>query len=521
MKPGHLWDPASRAHLPQGLRHLRTGQLRFVELVDTMRLLGFVARRQYGKTSTAAIIAIRKMARTPNHTVIFGSVKLDLGREIVRKEADVIQHQIRNLATQSAQPLNIVDNATGKTLPRDLTTDDFADLYEHSRLEFRLYHTRTTYSRTKVVALTPSAVGETGDLILDEVGRVRDFRATWEAVTPIIASRPDFRCILTTTPPPDDTHYSFELLSPPVGAEFPTRPEGNLYASTLGIPILRLSADDAHADGVPLYDMQSGRPITPDEARQASDDKDAWDRNYRVRFTLGGTGAVSLLALSTAQTRGQTSCRFAQIESEPELLEICAWLSATLGPGQIGLGVDLATTESGSSNPTSFTVLERDAGTLRATAIITWKAKDPALARHRITQLVRATAARKAGGRPRRLCVDGSNERYFAADLATHLQADVPVSVCIAGTTAPRQAGQEPTNLKTYQGSRLVATLDANQLTLPAHRYITEDWRLVRREKGNFVTDISPDGKHGDTFDSTKLALHALEGGDQYSATVI
>jgi len=111
------------------------------------------------------------------------------------------------------------------------------------------------------VALNTSTVGETGDLITDEVGRAKQFKEVCEAIEPIIASNPEFRWLLTTTPPPDDTHYSFELLAPPVGLELPVNPKGNWYRSDLGVWVLRLTANDAFADGVPLYDGDTGTAV--------------------------------------------------------------------------------------------------------------------------------------------------------------------------------------------------------------------------------------------------------------------
>ena len=182
MERGSHTKTRSREEARPGGIAVRAGQREFESGVDQHRIAGLVARRQYGKTTIAARIALRKMLRTPGHTVVFGSVKLDLGREIVRKEAEAIQRAIWLLARQAAEAetkLEVCDGQSGQECPRSMTAnaDDFAELYESQRLEFRLYQTKTVYSRTKVVALTPAVVGETGDLIMDEIGRVRDFRA--------------------------------------------------------------------------------------------------------------------------------------------------------------------------------------------------------------------------------------------------------------------------------------------------------------------------------------------------------
>jgi hypothetical protein len=239
---------AAKSQSTKGAFKVRSGQRKFERGVEQHRVSGLLARRQYGKTTIAARIALKKMMKQAGHTVVFGSVKVDLGREIVQKEAGELQRAFGLLALQAEEletKLDAVDEH-GKSVA-EVSPDDWSDLYEHSRLEFRLYHSRSIYARTKVVALTPDAVGETGDLILDEVGRVKNFRDVLEAVMPIIASNPEFRCVYTTTTPPDDAHPSFDLLAPPLGAELPINPKGNWYRSELGVWVLRVTAEDAYA----------------------------------------------------------------------------------------------------------------------------------------------------------------------------------------------------------------------------------------------------------------------------------
>lgn len=494
---------------------VRAGQREFERGVREHRLTACLARRQYGKTTIASRISLEKMMRTPGHTVIFGSVKLDLGREIVRKEAEAIQKSIRALVAQAAESstlLDVVDTQGGKSAAK-LNPDDFADLYESTRLEFRLHHDRTTYSRTKVVALTPAAVGETGDLILDEVGRVKAFREVWEAVRPIIASNPDFRCMLTTTPPPDDSHYSFELLAPPIGTEFKPNPTGNWYRSEFGVWVLRIDAWDAYADGVPLYDDETGKAISPDEARAQDHDKDAWDRNYGVKFVLGGAAAVGLLQLDAAQRRGVGKCRLFQIETDDDVAAALDFLVEHLGPGRVGVGVDWATTDGATSNPTSITVLEEVGAEYVAPVTLVWKTRDPDLAIRRLTQVVEAVNARPAGGRARRVCQDASSEKYHCVNVRRELAHLVPVEDVVAGETVD-QPGGEPITKKAILGNDLVGILDDNRLTTAPERYLKTDFRLVKRDRGSFTTDLGAAGEHGDTFDSHKFALRALTSSD-------
>jgi len=495
---------------PQGFQ-VRRGQRAFEKGVQQYRVSGLLARRQYGKTTIASRIALRKMMKTAGHTVIFGSVKLDLGREIVRKEAEAMQKAFALIAStaQSGGKLLELTDDHGKKLPA-LSADDFAELYEATRLEFRLHHSQAVYSRTKVVALTPDAVGETGDLILDEVGRVKNFGAVLEAIMPIIASNPAFRCIYTTTPPPDDSHPSFDLLAPPIGADLEINPEGNWYRSELGVWVLRITAEDAYADGVPLYDNETGRAISPAASRAADSNKDAWDRNYGCKFVVGGTSACGMLQLDTAQRRGIGRCQFFNIASDADFDAALLWIPAHLGSGPVGLGWDLATTTKATSNPSAFVFAEGDGVDVGIPAILIWKTADPDVALDRCRRLIECVARRAAGGRARRLCVDGTNERYFAQRIRKEMGGLLPVELVVASETVELPGQPEPITRKQHLGGILVADLDDNHLTLPPERYVRDDFRLVKKEKGQFVCEPDGDGKHGDTFDATKLARYAL-----------
>ncbi len=493
---------------------LRRGQRRLHTFVDQYRLSAFLARRQYGKTTTVAGIALKKMMKQRGHTVVFGSAKLSLSREIVRKEAQIMQQALAGMREGTAR-LRLIDNGQSgsSALPDNLSADDFADIFEAQRLEFRFFHSNNAsdYSRTKVVALLPDTVGETGDLIMDEVGRVKNFREVAEAVWPIISSNPDFRLILTTTPPPDDSHYSFELLAPPIDAEFKPNPEGNTYRSELGVQVLRLDAFDAAADGVPLYDDETGEPISPEGHRRRAHDKDAWDRNYGVKFIIGGTAACGLIQLETAQRRGIGECACYVIEDDQRFDEALLWLAARISDKPVGIGVDWATTEKAISNPSSVSVIERHANEFITRACFVWKTGDPDLAEHRLVRIVETINARPKGGRARRLCQDATNEKFFCLRIRKKLRALVPVENVVASEgSGVMDAYGQPMNYKQHLGSQYVAVLDDNHLTLPPERYIKADHRLVKKEKGTFICDSSPTGQHGDTFDSGKLAVHAL-----------
>jgi len=494
------------------LLQMRRAQRNFFRMVDQHRLLAFLARRQFGKTTTFAKIALKKMMKTPNHTVVFGSAKLNLSREIVRMEAAILQAAIAEAIKEGSgggDMLQVFDGAAGRR-PDVLSPDDFAELFEAQRLEFRFYHDRTCYSRTKVVALRPDAVGETGDLMCDEIGRIANWRDVWEAVSPIVASNPKFRICFSTTPPPDDAHYSFEMLAPPVGMDFKPNPDGNIYVSEMGVTVLRVDAWDAFADGVPVYDMSTGDPLTPDESRRRESDKDAWDRNYGCKFVIGGTSACNLLSLDTAQRRGIDHAAFVAVYCDEDFDRSIDLLIRLLGPGKVGIGVDVATTTGGVSNPTSVTVLEEDGVNYIARLIVIWKTADPEVARERIARICNAVAQRSNGGRAKRVNVDATNERYFAVDLKRHLLPITPVQL-VSGSETIERPGYGKQTSKQVLGGQLIAVLDDNCLSLPPDKYVREDWRMIKKERGLLTCDPDHEGRHGDTFDSTKLALSAVQ----------
>lgn len=512
-------------------RKFRRGQKRLFQFSELHRVCGFVARRQYGKTTVVAGIALKKMMKTRGHTVVFGSAKLSLSREIVRKEAEIIHQAFRSLPTGAdARRVRFVDDSPdgAKPIPSNISADDFAEIFEAQRLETRYYHSNnaTDYSRTKVVALTPDAVGETGDLITDEIRAIRNWREVAEAIGPIISSNPEYRWILTTTPPVDDTHYGYEQLAPPIGSIFEPNPEGNTYISETGIHILRLDAWDAYADGVPLYDDDTGKPLTPEEHRAIANDKQAWDRNYGCKFLQGGSAACDMQRLRTAQERGMGGtgtagvCRLFQIENDLDMVTACAWLAANLDPKlKVGLGLDKATTTKATSNPTVLSVSEDHNPELVVRANFVWKTKDPDIANERIEQVLDVIQKRAGGGRAKALAIDATNERYDAEAQRKRFRKRVPVLLVVGseGITTEQKPGlDKPTNWKEYLGDQYVAKLDDNHLTLPPERYVYQDHRLVMKDRGKFVCEPNEQGMHGDTFDGNKLSLHALvhRGGD-------
>ncbi len=272
---------------------------------DTLRTVWWVWARQKGKSYTAAAKALRRMMTFPGLLSVFVSASIRLGEEFIRKEAliwQTVMSKFRQLIAEQGQ-LQFKTNATNDA-GEFLDIDAIADLFEHQKLETKIWHDRTTYSRSIVVAPNPdTAVGWTGDIFFDEFGRMPDFKDVLEACLPFMTSNPQFRMLGTSTPPPDDKHYSYEL-TVPQEETFPVNPKGNWYKSQAGFMVHRVDAWDAEAAGIQMYDDTTGDPVTPNEHRALAFDKTAWDRNHGLRFIRGGSAALALNVLHNAMVRG-------------------------------------------------------------------------------------------------------------------------------------------------------------------------------------------------------------------------
>ena len=269
--------------------------------VSELRRLFLLWCRQKGKSFALGCKALDWMMATPGVLVTMISASVNLGTEVLLKEATIWRDMIGILrAAAEKADLKLTTNADG------LDFDALCDILDHSKLEVKLWHDRTTCSRSRVIAPNPdTAVGWTGHIIMDEVGRVPNAQEVLEAVMPFMDSNPAFNLLMATTPPPDDKHYTFELFAPPPDAVFEVNPKGNWYRSASGIMVHRVDAWDAHAAGVPLYHPETRLPIEPEEHRALAFDKRAWDRNYALKFLAGGTSAVSMAALARAMQRGR------------------------------------------------------------------------------------------------------------------------------------------------------------------------------------------------------------------------
>ena len=267
-----------------------------------LRRLFLLWARQKGKSTTLASEALDLMMASPGALVTFISASIVLGTEVLLKEAQLWARFIQAYRVAAGKlGLKLETNVDG------LDLDAVADIFEHSKLETKLWHDNTTCSRSRVIAPNPdTAVGWTAHIFGDEIGRWPNAQEVFEAIKPFMASNPSLKMRLATTPPPDDKHYSFELFEP--REEFEVNALGNWYKSPSGIMVHRFDVDDGFAGGFTLFQPDTGEPISPDEDRALDADKSAWDRNHRLKFLLGGTAAVPLASLARAMAAGRGAC---------------------------------------------------------------------------------------------------------------------------------------------------------------------------------------------------------------------
>ena len=387
---------------------------------------GYAYSDQGGKTTTFAWQALRWMLENPGTLVTFSTCSLALGSEMTERETQLLTGIISTIREGAGEGGRVESNADG------LDWYDIADLYQHNRLEVSLFHDRTTRSRTKIIAARyETARGYSGYVLLDEVGFIRDFKSFYEAIEPVFSRNPDYRLWMATTPPEDDSHYSYELTAYPPGREFEPCARGTWYENESGMPVHRVDAFDAELAGVHLFDSRTRQPVTPAQHRAKALDRVAWDRNYGLVFTQGGVSAVPLVALHQAQLRGkELGCVFAEDELPPD------W-TANLDPNaETAVGADPATTEKEKSNPFGLAVTQLVDGLYVARLLFRFRSGNPAKCKAILREVVEACD-------PRALVIDATSERFWAAEVKEELSELTHVERKRHLQDLPRQLGRE------------------------------------------------------------------------------
>ena len=464
------------------------------ELLRTGREYGTLMmlwRRQGGKTTTFAWQALRWMLENPGCLVTFSTCSLALGSEMTERETQILTGIISTIRDGAGASGRVESNADG------MDWYDIADLYQHNRLEVSLYHDRTVRSRTKIIAARyETARGYSGYVLLDEVGFIRDFKSFYEAIEPVFSRNPDYRLWMATTPPEDDSHYSYELTAYPPGIEFAPCSRGTWYENESGMPVHRVCAEDAELAGVHLYDSRTRQPVTPEQHRAKALDKVAWNRNYGLVFTQGGISAVPLVPLHQAQLLGkELGCVFAEDELPDD------WTAMLDPSAETAVGADPATTEKEKSNPFGVCVTQLVDGRYVARLVFRFHSGDPAKCKAILREIVEAC-------RPRCLAIDATSERFWAAEVKEELGAMTHVEL-IVNSERIDYLGESMT-MKTYLGNLAVNAIEDRQTALPTDKAVKDDFRLVRRFKGGFDNMLDNAGHHGDTFDAFKNSIHGL-----------
>lgn len=466
-------------------------------------------RRQGGKTTTLAYKALKWMAENPGCTVIFASASLNVGSEMPMRQHDVFRNVIRSIQEESSS-VSITTNAD------KLSDDSFLDLFESGKFETTLWHSKSIKSRLKVIAANvATGRGFTGWLIVDEIGFIHDLKDFIEAVEPIASRNSAYRVLYSTTPPNDDSHYSYDLIAPPPGMIFTPSKIGTWYTSQAELPVHRVDGYDAELAGVPIYDKISRLPLSVEEARRKATDRDAFDRNYLLALPTGGAAAIQLDWLRRAQDLGfKNRCRYYENELPDN------WWQDLDPALPVAIGADPATTENQKSNPFGLCVAQRAGADILAKVMLRFKTSNPRLAMNKLVEV--AGTLRAKGFIVSGLGIDASSERFWAAEVVkTFSEKNLCRVILLVASEKITKRGEDY-NLKSYTGSVVASLCEDGHFAAPPAREVRDDFRLVMRHKGSFDNLTDAAGNHGDLFDAAKAATYVLteDSGDLEAAAM-
>ena len=478
--------------------------------------------RQGRKTSTLSEQSLLEMAEHPGRLITFATASLNLGAEMPEKEAQVWQQFLRDMQSWAeSRKMQLVagerrhasDADSWRQLPDDIDVGGLADVLSHSKFEVRLRHTNTVSSRLKVIAANvQTARGFSGSVKLDECAFVDDLRTLLAELEPIFSTDPTFNFLMATTPPPDYAHYAYELLTPEDGNEdFEPCAEGHWFKNRAGIYVHRVTIDDAALAGRKNFHPDTGAEISPDEAREASPDKEGWDRSNRLKRPLVGTSAVSPLALDQAQRMGMNQASAAHWDEALENLPAGALDHVK---GTVAIGIDMATTTNKKSNPTSLSIVRKNGDGFETPLILWWKTANPHVTTGRVIGLL--TSLRAMDVKIEGVGIDGTSEKYYARLLKEAIGALADVQIIVSSETVETPEGS--ITLKAFMGNDLANAIESGKMLLPFNTYVYKDFMRVVKNRGSFDAAVGPNGEHGDTFDSTKLGMRVLQKGGSVEA---
>lgn len=176
--------------------------------------------------------------------------------------------------------------------------------------------------------------------------------------------------------------------------------------------------------------------------------------------------------------------------------------TAFLKNGPLTWGLDLATSEKKTANPSALVFNEKLGGMEIERLVLAWKTDNPD-----VTEAIIGIAlddVKDSGRKCKNGNIDGSNERFFAQRLKKKFMLQCSIRI-VAGNEKLAH-GVEEFDAKTLLGSLYVNAYTDGFIAVPAGTWIKDDRRLVKRDKGRFDCDLGRMGEHGDTFDAGKLA---------------
>jgi len=500
--------------------------------VREVRQIALYWARRCRKSTTLGDIAFDEMSKEPGRMVIAASASLLLGKElvgvtlsaaeqamIVMNEAAAVRTVFEMGADENQLDFKVADSSKDRILT-GLTPDDFAELYQSSRMELRLYFDRTHFSRLQVIAPNPATARSWRATVLrDEAGFTNPNFETElrNATDPMMRDTPDLKIIYASNLSSNDRHPYFQTTMPrEITAEtedeqFPANPAGHLYIGHDGILVHRVALKDAYAAGHKLFNDRS-EPMSYEQCRTFPQFKSGWDETYALNHKSGGAGAIDFNALIHGQRRGVGKCNFVYVENEGDMQRARRLLAAVLTSGPVGIGWDVASTTGEMSNPSSVTITESVGGERLQRLVVVFKQRKGVIARHWVRSLVEVVRSRPSGGPARRICIDGSNERLFAQDTKDEFAGLIPVEIILNGSNVdPHPPGyREAVNYKTFLGDLYCAAVNDGRTVMPPDDYIKVDHLLPLKDGGRYVCTPDSDGRHGDTFDSGKNAEYAL-----------
>ena len=195
------------------------------------------------------------------------------------------------------------------------------------------------------------------------------------------------------------------------------------------------------------------------------------------------------------------------------------WLDFLTPEDPLGLGMDIATSDGPTSNPASITVSQLVGGMIYERLVLSWKTRDEAVATAILGTVLEDIRSLGSRIRIRSICLDASNERFFCQRLARQFHLHGRFQLIGGGENLTFQG--QTLRAKEMLGNLYVNAHTDGLLATPEAPFIKEDRRLVQKSKGLFVTLTGKGGKHGDTFDSGKLARWALLSSGAVQAAAI